>query len=139
MRTFGVLVLIGVLGMPLVAHASEKADLYPGTENWHRYGFVAVTLPGGISVPQKITVLWDNPQAGVFIIVVEPSDSDNPIVASSIGNDRMVSLDLGLFAGSYEIVLVGVSAPTHYHMTVTYGRDELLVRRVPPQGSWTVV
>ena len=38
----------------------------------------------------------------------------------------MVSLELGLAAGTYEIWIAGTTAPTHYHLNVSYGSDELL-------------
>ena len=111
------------------AHASEKADLFPGIDNLHRYGFFAVTLGGDVAVEQIVTVLWDTPGTTILVTVVDPSDETTPIKAFSIGNDRMARIEVGLLEGSYEIWLVGVSAPTHYHMNVTYNSDELLFRR----------
>ena len=82
---------------------------------------------------QVITLLWDDPGTGVLVSVVDPTSTTAPLLGVSSGNDRMVSLELGLVAGSYEIWVSGVLNPTHYHMNVTYGVDELLFRR--PDGG----
>ena len=104
---------------------AEKGDLFPGTGNWHRYSFVVVPL-GQVAVTQNIIMLWDTPGTGVLLSVIDPSNATVPIQAVSFGHDRMVSLELGLAAGTYEIWIAGTTAPTHYHLNVSYGSDELL-------------
>jgi hypothetical protein len=109
-------------------HGSERADLSPGEANWHRYSFTAVT-PGQIAVRQNITVAWDNESAGVLVALFNRTDPANPTVqAISLGDDRLVVIDVSILAGSYEIVVGGVVASTHYHLTVSYGGREPLTR-----------
>ena len=98
--TLATLVLLASVG---TAEASERADLFPGQEKWHRYSFVVVPTPGNVTVTQSITLLWDNPPAAVVISVLDLSNATTPIMGISVGNDRMASLGLGLFPGSYEL------------------------------------
>lgn len=109
------------------ADAAITADLFPGQQNWHRFTFVVVPLAGDVSVKQAVTLQWDNPDAGVIVTVVDPS-STTPILGISAGNDRLAILELFLLAGSYQIWVSGVAAPTHYHMNVDYGTPEILGR-----------
>ena len=106
--------------------ASERRDINPGEANGHRYRFVAVTA-GGVAVRQHITVSWENAGAGMLVAVYDVDNPASPsLVAISAGNDRLATLDIGLLAGSYQILIVAVSGSTHYHFNSTYGLNELL-------------
>ena len=115
---------------------SERQDIIPGEANWHRYRF-HVIAGSAVAVRQNITVSWDNSATGMLIGLFDVDDATNPLLrAISTGNDRGVTLDIGLMDGSYQVVLGAVGAPTHYHMNVTYGNDELLFRQ--PNGPLRV-
>jgi hypothetical protein len=91
---------------------SERHDITPGEANWHRFRFHVIS-GAAISVRQNITVSWDNPEAGMLIALFDVDDPTKPTVqAISAGNDRAVSLDIGLLDGSYQVVLTAVVAPT---------------------------
>lgn len=118
------------------AHASEKGDLIPGTENWHRYRFHVLTPAlGEIAVQQTVAVQWDAPGAAIVLAIYDTSDPLSPeVMALSTGDDRRVTINVGLMDGTYQIIVAGVLEPTHYHMNVTYSRDELLFRQ--PNGPF---
>jgi hypothetical protein len=129
LKRIALISLAALVLMPAPTHASEKADLFPGIENLHRWRFIAIpiTALGQIAVIQTITVQFDSPAAGVLMFLENRTDPLNVTTeAISIGSDRMATLEIGLLAGTYEIVIVGVVAPTHYHLNVTYTADELL-------------
>ena len=115
------------------AQASEKVDLFPSTStdssNWHRWQFFVIPFEG-VAVEQIITVLWDTPDTAVLLAIYDTTDpTDLKVEAISIGNDRMARLEVGLLEGTYELVVIGLNAPTHYHMNVTYNSDEFLFRQ----------
>src|SRR5688572_3778753 len=131
MRQFLSALVLVCLVAPIGLHASERQDIAPGEANWHRYRFHVITT--GVAVRQSITVSWDNQATGMLIAVFDVDDPTKPsLQAISVGNDRGVTLDLGLMDGSYQIVPSAVGASTHYHLNVTYGNDELLFRQ--PNG-----
>ncbi|OFW37673.1 MAG: hypothetical protein A3J29_06270 [Acidobacteria bacterium RIFCSPLOWO2_12_FULL_67_14b] len=120
------LVLVAIITLTAMsAQAAERRDILPGEANWHRYRFYVVTSQ--IAVRQHITVLWDNAGAGLLIGVYDINNAAAPkLVALSAGNDRLAALDVGLLAGSYQLVIGAASAGTHYHLNSTYGLNELL-------------
>ena len=132
MKRIMVVVVALMAALASTLEASEKQDISPGQSNWHRYRFFVIAT-GSVSVRQHVTVLWDNPAAGMLIAIYETSNPSSPrLTAISTGNDRFVSLDVGLLDGTYQVVGAAVSASTHYHLNVTYGSDELLFRQ--PNG-----
>ena len=117
--------LIVVLASSVVA-ASEKADLYPGEANWHRYRFTIAPAVTEVRTAIAVNLAWDTPETGVLIAVL--SVDRGTITAISTGDDRYARLDVGLLRGTYELIVIGVQAPTHYHLTMqgprlTRGRD----------------
>jgi hypothetical protein len=117
------------------AQASEKRDLYPGTENWHRYRFYVTSGTSAVAVRQNVTMLWDNTAAGTLLALYDTTDAASPdLIALSAGNDRAVSLDVGLLDGTYQLIIVGVVAPTHYHLNVIYSQNELIFQQ--PNGPF---
>lgn len=119
-------VILLALTLPGTVAGSERKDIAPGDANWHRYRFHVVTI-GEVAVRQHITMLWDNPSTGIVLALYDTDDPAKPsLIALSAGNDRFVSLDVGLLEGSYQLIIAALSASTHYHLNVTYGRNELL-------------
>ena len=84
-------------------------------------------LPG---LPSNHSLPADVPSAAAQVMT-DPTDLS--IEGISIGNDRMARLEVGLLEGTYELVLITVGAPTHYHMNVSYGSDEFLLQQ--PNGQ----
>lgn len=112
-------------------HASERKDISPGEANWHRYRFYVVGSQ--VAVRQTVTILWDNAQSAMLVALYDTENASAPkLVAMSTGNDRLVTLDVGLLKGTYQLIVAAVSASTHYHLNVTYGNDELLFQQ--PNG-----
>ena len=138
-RTLTVVALLFVVVLAGTVHASEKRDLFPGTGNWHRYSFVAAPslLTGQIAVTQKVTILWDSPGTGVILSIIDLSNTTAPIQALSAGSDRMVSLEIGLLAGTYEIWVVGVIEPERdllQRRAAIAAAERAALQRQPPGG-----
>jgi hypothetical protein len=137
--TLTLLAAVVLLAVASTAMASEKRDIYPGTENWHRFRFFVFPISldenvTAVAVQQSISVLWDNPPAAMLMAIYDTTDpADLTIEAISVGNDRQALLEIGLMEGTYELVLATVGAPTHYHMNVLYGSDEFLFQQ--PNGT----
>jgi hypothetical protein len=126
-------VLIVMTAMTLVGpvEASERKDIAPGEANWHRYRFFVVGTE--VSVRQTVTMLWDNTGAAMLVALYDTGNPAAPkLIALSTGNDRLVTLDIGLMKGTYQLIVAAVVQPTHYHLNVTYGNDELLFQQ--PNG-----
>ena len=138
MNTVRRVLVVGVVAMVLLsgsAQASEMQVIDPGQANWHRYRFFVFTA--GVAVRQNVTVQWDNVGTGMLLAIYETSDPAAPsLIAISSGNDRHVSLDIGLTDGTYQLVVAAVVSPTQYHLNVTYGSDEFLFQQ--PNGPLAV-
>ena len=118
--------------------ASEKEDLFPSTStdssNWHRYRFYVSNFGSDLATNEVFTLLWDNPAAAVLLAIYDTSEAANPeLVALSVGNDRLARIEVGLMDGTYQLIVIGVAEPTHYHMNAIYAPDESIFRQ--PDGQ----
>ena len=116
--------VIVLLSIGSASAQSVKADLFPGIENIHKYQFNAIPLEswGEIAERIEITTLWDSPTTYVLLWVVNVTDRTDVDVVLKVfgGHDRHAQAETYLEEGIYEIWLVGLNAPTHYHMNTHF-------------------
>ena len=109
----------------LRAEGTVKEDLFPDADGslglWHIGDFTVETDLLTVSKTHTFTLLWDNEGTGVLLSVVRPSDET--ILVLSTGNDRKVTAEVSLMAGKYQLIIVGVVEPTHYHLNATVAGD----------------
>ena len=126
-------VVVGILVSSVVvtAEGAIKKDLYPDSDGslglWHISNFTVSTnlFLGEVAKTHTFTMIWDNFESGALLSVIDPAEES--ILVLSAGNDRKVTAKVSLLAGSYQLVIVGLIQPTHYHLSATADGDVVLL------------